>query len=153
MAGIKLITKNKKAFFDYSILERIEAGVVLTGAEVKSVKDGQVSLRDSFVLIDNEEAWLWNANITKYKYSSDDNYDPFHRRKLLLKRKEIHALASKSKQKGISLIPLTIYLTRGKVKVEVGLGRGNKQYDKKEKVKEREQVRELHRERRKYMVE
>lgn len=150
---MKLITKNKKAYFDYEILDSIEAGVQLSGAEVKSIKLGQISLRDSFVRVEKFEAWLWNANITRYQYSSDEKYDPFRRRKLLLKRKEIDTLANKTKQAGLTLLPLKIYLTRGKVKVEVGIGRGRKQYDKKNKIKERELDRELHRERRKYMIE
>lgn len=148
----KLIVKNKKAFFDYEILDTFEAGVVLTGAEVKSIKNSQIVLQDSFVRSDNGELWLWNANIPRYKFSSDDEYDPHRSRKLLLKRKEIDKLESKVKQGRLTIVPLKVYLLRGKVKVEIGLARGRKRHDKKNKRKEEDLKRELHREKRKHMV-
>lgn len=148
----KLITNNKKAYFNYEILDTWEAGIVLKGHEVKSVKTGQINIRDAFVRIENGEAWLWNADITKYKYATLDKYDSTRSRKLLLSRKEIDTIAGKQKQAGLTLLALKIYLSRGKVKVEVGLGRGKKQHEKKEKLKERQENRDLHRDKRKYMV-
>ncbi len=148
----KIIIKNKKAFFNYEILETFEAGVVLLGYEVKSVKNSQITVSDSFIKIDKQEAWLWNANIVQYKDSNIKNYDPIRTRKLLLKKKEIYRIGQKLNTKGLTVVPTKIYLKNGRVKVEIGIGRGKKQYEKKEKIKERDLERELHREKRKYMV-
>jgi SsrA-binding protein len=149
--SIKIVHKNKKAYFNYEILESIEAGIVLSGAEVKATKNGQINMGDSFVKIEGNEAWLWNANISKYKFSDDDKYDPTKRRKLLLKRKEIDSLTSKVKQGGLTLVPTMAYLARGRVKIEVSLARGKKQHDKKIKLKELQEKRDLHREKRKHL--
>ena len=148
----KVINKNKKAFFNYEIRDRVEAGVVLTGAEVKAIKNSQINLNDSFVKIEKGEAWLWNAEIPQYKFSDLDEYDPRRTRKLLLKKKEIDWLQSKVDQKRLTIVPLLVYLTRGKVKIEIGLGKGKKSYDKKRKLKEKDLERELHREKRRYMI-
>lgn len=143
---------NRKATFNYEILERFEAGVVLTGSEVKSVKLGRADLGDSYVKIINNELYLVNTDIPKYKYSGDKEYDPKRSRKLLVRKDELLLLESKLKQKRLTLIPLSLYVTRGRIKVEVGLGRGKREYEKREKEKERTLDRELLYESRKYVV-
>jgi len=143
---------NKKAFFDYVVLETIEAGMVLNGSEVKSIFGGQVNLVNSFIKIDNGELWLWNADITKYKFSSEKNYDSFRSRKLLVQKKEIYRLESKMKQGRLTLIPLKIYSVKSRIKLEIGLCKGKKVYEKKMADKERDLKRELHREKRSLMI-
>jgi SsrA-binding protein len=125
----------------------------LYGHEVKSVLGGQVSLSDSYVILKDNEAWLLNANITKYQNYSSLIYDPFRTRKLLLNRKEIVYLQNKVKQARLTIIPLKIYTAHKKIKLEIALAKGKKIYEKKEAEKERDLARELHREKRKYMVE
>lgn len=143
---------NKKATFNYEIIESFEVGIVLTGAEVKSIKDGRVNLTDSFVKIINGDLYLVNAEIPQYKYSSDEFYDARRSRKLLVKKKELVQIDSKLKAKKLVLIPLSIY-TKGKiVKVEVAYARGRKRHEKKQREKEREMDRELLYENRKYVV-
>lgn len=142
---MKIIAKNKKAFFDYRIKETFEAGIALLGHEVKSVKGGNISLKGSFVTVNQGEVWLLNASISLYKHAKDKSYDPHRTRKLLLHRKEIERLIGKVQEKGITLIPLKIYLKKGKVKVEVGLGEGKKKYDKRQAIKEREDKRKIER--------
>ena len=122
------------------------------GQEVKSIKNSQINIYDSFVKIEKEEAWLWNADIPKYSHSSSNSYDPFRSRKLLLKKKEIYKITTKLNTKGLTVVPTKVYLKNGKVKVEIGLARGKKEYQKKERIKERDLDRELHREKRKYLV-
>jgi SsrA-binding protein len=143
---------NRKAWYNYEVLDKYEAGIVLKGSEVKSIKSGNVSLKDSFVSIDKGEAWLWNCHIAQWSHSSSDSYDPTRKRKLLLHRGEIDKLAVKVRQKGLTLVPLSMYEVRGRIKVSVGLCKGKKKYDKKRKEKERRLKREMHREKRKYMV-
>lgn len=150
--SIKIISKNKRAYFDYEILEEFEAGIALAGAEVKSVKNSQVNLADSFVRFEGDQAYLWNANIAMYKHAYDPSYDPLRSRKLLLKKGEIDMLQSKVKQARLTVVPLKVYLSRGLVKLSIGLVRGKKQYEKKLKIKERDLDRELHREKRVHMV-
>ena len=143
---------NKKATFNYEIIESFEAGIVLTGAEVKSVKNGRANLTDSFVKIISGDLYLVNAEIPQYKYSSDEFYDARRSRKLLVKKKELVQIDSKLKAKKLVLIPLSIY-TKGKlVKVEVAYARGRKRHEKKQREKEREMDRELLYENRKYVV-
>lgn len=143
---------NKKASFDYDILETFEAGVVLTGAEVKSVKEGRANLTDSFVKVIDGDLYLVNAEIPKYKYSSDEFYDSRRSRKLLVKKKELVQIDSKLKSKRLTLIPVSIY-TKGKlIKVEVGFAKGRKRHEKKEREKKRDMDRELLYEERKYVV-
>ncbi|HKM20148.1 MAG TPA: SsrA-binding protein SmpB [Candidatus Dojkabacteria bacterium] len=143
---------NKKASFDYDILETFEAGVVLTGAEVKSVKEGRANLTDSFVKVIDGDLYLVNAEIPKYKYSSDEFYDSRRSRKLLVKKKELVQIDSKLKSKRLTLIPVAIY-TKGKlIKVEVGFAKGRKRHEKKEREKKRDMDRELLYEERKYVV-
>lgn len=143
---------NKKASFNYDIIETLEAGIVLTGAEVKSIKSGRANLGDSFVKIINNELYLINADIPKYKYDGSSSYDSKRSRKLLVKRDDLIQLNSKLKSKNLLLIPVSMYITRGIVKVEVGLARGRKRYEKKEREKERDLDRDLLVENRKYVI-
>jgi SsrA-binding protein len=143
---------NKKATFNYEIIESFEAGIVLTGAEVKSIKDGRVNLTDSFVKIISGDLYLVNAEIPQYKYSSDEFYDARRSRKLLVKKKELVQIDSKLKAKKLVLIPLSIYIKGKLVKVEVAYARGRKRHEKKQREKEREMDRELLYENRKYVV-
>lgn len=144
--------KNKKAFFNYEISDTFEAGIVLTGAEVKSIKSGRINLSDAYVKILGGELWLVNADIPKYKHDGSSDYDAKRSRKLLVKSKELISLDSKLKQKNLTLIPVSVYTTRGKIKVEVGFGKGRKRHEKKAREKERDMDRELLYEKRKYMV-
>jgi len=133
-------TTNKKAFFDYQILEKYEAGIVLTGPEVRSIKEGSVSLAGAYVVVDGKlNPWLINAHVSPYKYAADQiRYDPVHSRKLLLKKKELGYLLGKTKIKGLTLIPLKIYTKGGLIKVEIGLAKHKKSIDKREIIKKRE---------------
>lgn len=143
---------NKKAKLDYEILETLEAGIVLTGAEVKSIKDGRANLIDTFVKVINGNLYLINAEIPRYKYSTDEFYDSRRSRKLLVKKKELIQIDSKLKSKNLTLIPVSLY-TKGKlIKVEVGLARGRKRHEKREREKKRDMDRELLYEQRKYVV-
>ncbi len=143
---------NKKASFDYDILETFEAGIVLTGAEVKSIKGGRANLTDTFVKILNGDLYLINAEIPRYKYSSDEFYDSRRTRKLLVKKKELVQIDSKLKSKNLTLIPLSLY-TKGKViKVEVAFAKGRKRHEKKDRERKREMDKEMLYEQRKYVV-
>ena len=140
-----IVTQNKKAFFDYSIDETVEAGIVLTGTEVKSLRDGKANLKDSYVIIKNNEAFLLNCHISTYTHGNIMNHDPLLTRKLLLHKKELEKLQGKTAQKGYSLIPLKIYFKGSHAKVEVGLARGKKQYEKRDTIKKKEADREIQR--------
>lgn len=144
--------KNKKAFFNYDISERFEAGVVLTGAEVKSIKSGRINLSDAYVKIIGGELWLVNADIPRYKYDGRSQYESRRSRKLLVNKKELIQINSKLIQKHFTLIPTAVYTTKGKVKVEVGYGKGRKKHEKKLREKERDLDRELLYEERKYVI-
>lgn len=134
---------NRKARYDYELGERVEAGVVLTGAEVKSVKEGKISLNESFSMIDkNGEVWLLNAHIHPYKFADNTNYEPTRSRKLLLKKAEILSLFKKMENKNLTLIPVCVYTKKDMIKVELAMGKGKKQWDKRETVKKRDQDRE-----------
>lgn len=141
------LAKNKRAFFDYEILERWEAGIILTGAEVKSVKAGQVNLKGSFVVLTEEQPFLINCHIAPYKQAkgTQKDYLPTRTRKLLLNKKEIKSLIGKAAQKGLTLLPLSVYTKKGFVKVEIGLGRGKKKKDKRELLKKKAADREIRR--------
>ena len=139
------VAVNRRAYHDYFIDEKYEAGVMLTGPEVKSIRGGRCNLRDGFVRVDGHEAWLENVHISPYDQASRMNADPVRSRKLLLHRKEIASLIGKVRQKGYTLIPLRVYFTRNHAKVEVGLGRGKRQYDKRQAIAEREAKREMER--------
>ena len=137
---------NRKARFNYQLGERIEAGVVLSGAEVKSVKLGQISLNESFARIDEKgEVWLLNAHIHPYKFASNENYEPTRSRKLLLKKSEIIDLLKHLEGKNLSLIPSAVYTKKNRVKVELTIGKGKKSWDKRETVKKRDLNRETRR--------
>ncbi|ACA99347.1 MULTISPECIES: SsrA-binding protein SmpB [Cyanophyceae] len=141
---IKIISDNRKARFQYEILETLEAGIQLQGTEVKSVRAGKVNLGDGYVLIRNNEAWLLNVHISPYTASGQYfNHEPKRDRKLLLHRKEIRRLIGQLEQKGLTLIPLKMYLKGSLVKVSLGLGRGKKLHDKRETIKRRQDSREM----------
>lgn len=145
-ANIKVVQRNKKAFFDYEILEKLEAGLVLTGSEVKSIRDGKVSVREAFARIKNNEAWLVGMDISTYPQAGPyHNHEPRRTRKLLLHRREIRRLVSKIREKGLTLVPLSLYFKDGLAKLELGLGRGKAKYDKREAIQEREAKRDLRR--------
>jgi len=140
------LAENKKAYFNYQILEKFEAGVSLIGQEVKSLKTRGVNLAGSYVIIKNEEAYWIGAKIAPYQpKNTPADYNPERSRKLLLKKSEIKYLIGKSKQKGLTLIPLRIYTKRGKIKVEFGIAKGKKKFDKRELIRKRETEREIER--------
>src|SRR5512136_2790274 len=139
----KLICNNKKAFHDYFIEEKFEAGMVLCGTEVKSLRLGKANLNDAFALIRNGEAFLNNLHISPYDFGNRMNHDPDRMRKLLLHRKEINRLHGKVREQGYSLIPLRLYFKEGLAKVELGLAKGKKLYDKREDLKSKDQKREV----------
>ena len=141
--AVKEVTVNRRAFHDYFIDERIEAGVQLAGTEVKSVRGGRVNIRDGFVRVDGREAWLENVHISPYERGNLFNHDPDRPRKLLLHRDEIASLVGKVRQKGYTLIPLRVYIARNHVKVEIGLARGKRQYDKRQAMAEADAKREM----------
>ncbi len=134
---------NRRAFHDYFNDEKYEAGLVLTGTEVKSIRDGRCNLRDGFVRIDGMEAWLENVHISPYAQGNLMNHEPMRPRKLLLHRKQISSLIGKVKQKGYTLIPLRVYFARNRAKAEIGLARGKREYDKRQSIAEREAKREI----------
>ena len=138
-----ILAQNKRAYFDYEIIETFEAGMALIGQEVKAIKTGHISLKGSYVVIKDSEVFLIGANIPPYQpKNAPKDYEPQRSRKLLLKKSEIKYLTGKSKQKGLTLIPLKVYTKRGKIKLEFGIGRGKKKSDKREAIKKREFERE-----------
>lgn len=137
---------NRRAYHDYHLLEKFEAGIELTGPEVKSIKSGRMSLENSFVQIKDEEAFLLNAHIPPYEFAHQRNYDPTRTRRLLLHKKEIISLQVKMRQKRLTIIPLSCYTKAGWIKVEIGLAKGKKKYEKKEAIKKRDLEREIERE-------
>ncbi|MFN3740980.1 MAG: SsrA-binding protein SmpB [Thermodesulfovibrionales bacterium] len=140
---MKIVCQNKKAYHDYQIEETIEAGIQLLGTEVKSLREGKANLKDSYVLIKNSEALLFNCHISPYSHGNIMNQDPLRTRKLLLHKKEIEHLRGKVQQKGYTLIPLKIYFKGPYAKVEIGLARGKRLYEKRETIKEREAKRAI----------
>ena len=144
--GYKVVSDNRQARYLYEILETYEAGIQLTGTEVKSIREGKVNLRDGYALIRNGEAWLLNVHISPYTSSSEYfNHEPRRTRKLLLHRQEIRKLIGKVEQQGLTLVPLKMYLKRGLVKVSIAIGRGKKLHDKREDLKRRQDQREIQR--------
>ena len=139
------VAVNRRAFHDYFIDERLEAGLVLTGTEVKSLRAGRVNLRDGFVRVDGREAWLENVHISPYAAGNRANHEPMRPRKLLLHADEIASLIGKVRQKGYTLIPLKVYFARNRAKVEVGLARGKRLYDKRQALAEADAKREMER--------
>jgi len=143
--SIKIVATNPKAYHDYYIEDKYEAGLVLTGSEIKSVRAGRVNLRDSFVLIKDGEAWLMNAHIAPYKQAGRQNHDPRRPRKLLLHRYQINRLMGRVQEKGYTIVPLRMYLKGRWAKVEIALARGKKLYDKRRAIAEREAERRIRR--------
>jgi SsrA-binding protein len=144
--GEKLITTNRKARHDFFILETIEAGIVLQGTEVKSLRMGRANLKDSHAGIRNGEVWLFHVHISQYDHGNIYNHDPVRPRKLLLHKQEIKKLIGKIEEKGMTLVPLRMYFKRGKAKVELGLARGKRQYDKRKDISKRDSDRDMQRE-------
>lgn len=140
---MKVFAKNKKAFFDYEILETFEAGVQLKGTEVKSVKDARVSLKEAFVKIVGNEVFLVNAHIPEYLQGNRNNHEPTRSRKLLMHRRQIDRLSGKIKEAGLTLVPLKIYLKNRLIKLEIALAKGKKTHDKRASIKERDLQREM----------
>ncbi|HPG29400.1 MAG TPA: SsrA-binding protein SmpB [bacterium] len=133
---MKNIYKNKKAYFEYEILEKFEAGIVLKGSEVKSIREGKINFIDSYCEISDSEIYCKGLHISQYKDASYNNDDPLRNRKLLLNKKEINKIAARIKERGLSCVPLSVYFNkRNFVKMEIGLGRGKRLYDKREKIK------------------
>ncbi len=144
-SGRKPVARNRKAYHDYLILDTYEAGIVLTGSEIKSVRANQVSLRDGYALIRDGEVWLENVHIAPYNQANRENHEPRRSRKLLLHRREINRLTGKLREKGFTLIPLSMYLKNSRAKIELGLARGKRQYDKRVALKEKEARRQIDR--------
>ena len=140
--GQKIICLNRKASFNYFFLELLEAGIALKGSEVKSIRDGKVSIADSYAADKNGEIYLINSHIPLYKQSSYNNHDPKSDRKLLLKRKEINKLIGRIHQEGLTLVPTRLYFQKGKVKIQIAIGKGKKIYDKRQVKKNRDWTRE-----------
>ncbi len=136
--AVKIVAENRKAWHDYHVLERLEAGLVLTGTEIKSARQGKVQLRDSYADVIDGEAWLLNSHFSPYCHGNIWNHDPTKKRKLLLHRAEIDKLASKIREKGLTLIPLKMYLKNGRLKCELGVCKGKKLHDKREAEQARE---------------
>ena len=141
----KVIAQNKKAGFDYFIEETMEAGIVLQGTEIKSARNGKVQLKDAFVRIRNGEAWISNMHISPYDQGNIFNHDPTRSRKLLLHKKQIIELESHAKGQGVTIVPLKMYLKDGFAKVLIGVGKGKKNYDKREDLKRKDAKREIDR--------
>ncbi|MBR6326766.1 MAG: SsrA-binding protein SmpB [Lachnospiraceae bacterium] len=142
----KLIANNKKAFHDYFIDETYECGVALHGTEVKSLRMGKCSIKESYVRIENGEVWIYGMHISPYEKGNIFNKDPLRVKKLLMHRSEINKLVGKIKEKGFTLVPLEVYFKSGKVKVKIGLARGKKMYDKREDIAKKDQRREAEKE-------
>lgn len=138
----KLIANNKKAYYDYFIDEKYEAGLVLHGTEVKSLRQGKCSVKEAYIQIINGEVFVINMNITPYEKGNIFNTDPLRPKKLLLHQSEINKLAAQTAQKGYTIVPLQVYLSRGRVKMEIGLARGKKLYDKRDSIAKKDQQRE-----------
>lgn len=142
---VKVIAINRQAYHDYFVEQTIEAGISLVGTEIKSIREGRVNLRGSYAIARNGELWLENAHIAVYEHGNRYNHEPLRNRKLLLHKREIEQLQAKVATKGLTLIPLKLYLKHGRAKVELGLARGKKLYDKREAIAERDSKREMER--------
>lgn len=141
--GIKLVCQNKKARYDYFIDEVLEAGLVLLGPEVKSLREGRASLVDSYARVKKGEVFLYNMHITPYPYAHHVQLDPVRTRKLLLNKREIRRLIGKTVEKGYTLIPTKVYFTKGRAKIEIALAKGKRKYDKRQALKEKEMKRDM----------
>lgn len=143
--GIKLLQRNKKAFYNYEIIETLECGIVLEGTEVKSLRIGKFSYGDSYIRIKNGELFLIGLHISQYEFGNINNHEPVHDRKLLASRQEIKKLRRKVDEKGFSIVPTRIYLKKSLVKVEIGLARGKKMHDKRNAIRDRDMKRDAQR--------
>jgi SsrA-binding protein len=141
----KIIAQNRKARHDYEILETYEAGIALRGTEVKSLRDGRANLKDAYAAVREGEIWLYGVHISPYSHGNINNHDPERDRKLLMHRREIRRLVGKTKETGLTVVPLQLYFNHGKVKVELALAKGKKQYDKREAIAKRDAEREMKR--------
>lgn len=145
MDEIKTIAVNKKAYHDYHILESYEAGLALKGSEIKSVRMGRVNIRDAYARAENGELWLFNSHIASYQAGGFNSHEPDRRRKLLMHRSQIEELDGMASQKGLTLVPLRIYIKGGIAKLEIGVGRGKRQFDKRDTIAKRDTEREIDR--------
>lgn len=145
MENVKVVAKNRKARHDYFILETLEAGLALKGTEIKSIRAGQISLKEAYIRVDGEEAWLVNAHVAPYDHASRENHDPIREKKLLLHKREIENLYAEVRQKGTTIIPLQVHLRNGKAKIEIAIAKGKKKYDKREAIKKRDAQRDIDR--------
>jgi len=143
--AVKVVATNRKAFHEYQFHDTFEAGLVLKGSEIKSIRAGRVSLQDGFVAFEEGEAWLINVHIAPYDPASQQNHEPKRKRKLLLHRREIERLQSRAQEKGFTVIPTKLYLKDGRAKVEIGLARGKRLYDKREALAKRDSKRQVER--------
>lgn len=144
--NVKVVATNRKARFEFFLLEHYEAGISLFGSEIKSVRAGQISLAEAFVQTDGTEAWLMNAHIAPYEQANRFNHDPKRPRRLLLHKREIREMWDAVRQKGMTIVPVQVYLKEGRAKVEISLAKGKKLYDKRQDIARRDQARELERE-------
>jgi SsrA-binding protein len=142
---IKVVATNRKATHDYEVLERFEAGIALLGSEIKSIRAGQINLKEGYIVIAGLQAWLYSVHISPYDPASGSNHEPLRKKRLLLHRKQIIKLQEAQQQKGLAIIPLRVYLKRGLAKVEIGLGRGLKKYDKRQVIAKRDAERDMRR--------
>ena len=143
--GIKIVAENRKAFHDYFIDDRVEAGIILTGTEIKSIRNGKVNLKDSYARIKDGEVWVHQMHISTYEQGNRYNHDPLRPRKLLLHSSEINKLVGKIQLQGLTLLPIKMYLKNGMAKVELAVGQGKKNYDKRQVLAEREGKRDIER--------
>ncbi len=143
--GIKIIVTNRKARYDYLFMDSWEAGIVLTGTEVKSLRQGKINLTDSFAAVDNGEVYLYNVHVSPYEQGSHFNHEPTRRRKLLLHRSEIRKLIGRVVEKGLTLIPTRVYFKRGRAKVEIALAKGKRDYDRRRTIADRDARRDMER--------
>lgn len=139
---VKVVASNRKARFEYSIEETFEAGLALKGTEIKSIRLGQISLQEAYVRTDGRQAWLVGAHVAPYEHASSAQHDPMRERKLLLHKREIKTLWDAVRIKGMTVIPIKVYLKAGKAKLEIGIAKGKRQFDKRESIKERDIARE-----------
>lgn len=144
--GAKLIANNRRALFNYEVLDDVEAGIMLQGTEVKSLREGAIQILDAYASFEGRELFLYNAHVAEYAYGNIYNHEPTRRRKLLLHRRELDQLAEASRERGVTLIPLEFYFLRGRVKLRLGLCRGKRMHDKRASIRERDETRASQRE-------
>jgi SsrA-binding protein len=143
--GIRVVARNRRARFEFDLLEKVEAGLVLTGTEVKSLRNGKVSLEEAYASVERDEVWLYGCDIPEYLQANRMNHKPKRPRKLLLHRKEIDKIVSKSAERGLTVVPLSLYFKKGIAKVELCIARGRKQHDKREALKNQDAKRDMDR--------